>query len=65
MNVGNQLQAWSDGIWRSTKHRVANPDLVDFINRDSASLRDSNGGVSDDDDGRGDCGVESMLKSAP
>ena len=50
VNVGNQLQAWSDGIWRSTKHRVANPDLVDFINRDSASLRDSNGGVSDDDD---------------
>ena len=34
VNVGNQLQAWSDGIWRSTKHRVANPDLVDFINHD-------------------------------
>ena len=29
VNVGNQLQAWSDGHWRSTKHRVTNPDLVE------------------------------------
>ena len=28
VNVGNQLQAWSDGHWRSTKHRVTNPDFV-------------------------------------
>ena len=28
VNVGNQLQAWSDGYWRSTKHRVTNPTYV-------------------------------------
>ena len=30
VNVGNQLQAWSDGRWRSTKHRVTNPAYVTF-----------------------------------
>ena len=25
VNVGNQLQRWSDDRWRSTKHRVTNP----------------------------------------
>ena len=52
VNVGNQLQAWSDGRWRSTKHRVANPDLVsfDFMNRDSASRRDSGGGENENHD---------------
>ena len=48
VNVGNQLQAWSDGRWRSTKHRVANPDLVSLD--DSASRRDSGGGENDNDD---------------
>ena len=27
VNVGNQLQRWSDDRWRSTKHRVTNPPL--------------------------------------
>ena len=27
VNLGNQMQRWSDDRWRSTKHRVTNPDL--------------------------------------
>lgn len=29
VNVGNQLQRWSDDRWPSTKHRVTNPPLID------------------------------------
>jgi len=45
VNVGNQLQAWSDGYWRSTKHRVTNPTYVP-LDEDNTDLSSSTRRVS-------------------
>ena len=45
VNVGNQLQAWSDGYWRSTKHRVTNPTYVP-LDEDNTDLPSSTRRVS-------------------
>ena len=37
VNLGNQMQRWTDDKWRSTKHRVTNPDVVSLSPASSSS----------------------------